>query len=771
MSPPPNQRSHGDPQEGESPHEPFATRRPASPQDTEDPSLKADPNHQASEDDIDAVIERCLETLVERGGAKEPTELCDLIPDLDPSSRQFVLFELIKLDMSLAAEQNRIHPIEYYLAGLPDVLSQESIPLDLVMEEIQLRREIGESPLSEDYQRRFPQFDGMLSHLHQSAEVTAAVGRLQRPSELEVGTQLDDFFVIQKLGEGAFAHVVLARQISMHRLVALKVSSGTGDEPRALAQLDHPNIVRVFDQRALSEPNVHLLYMQYQPGGTLADVVREVREHEASDRNGVILLDCVDQNLLRAAQVVPDRSSVREKLATMEWPMVVAWLGVQLSHALDDAHQRDVLHRDVKPANVLLTSEGVPKLADFNVSFAGAAGRAGAAASFGGSVGYMAPEHLKAISANAFEEPETVREPADIYALAILLWEVWQGERPFASASAPQSWSEVVAQQLDARSRPLTEPDRIGSPSERVLENVLRTALQLSVEDRPSSAAEMAGRLRLALHPEAADLFDPGEKSFRAWVSRRSPWVIAGLLILIPNIAAGLFNYEYNELEVTETPAMKASLARISWWINSFAYPFAVVLMIWFTRPLVRAMADAKQGNQVADSDIDDTLNLGHRAAILGGACWLVAGLIYPLILMSMHPEFTSMQAIHFFISLLICGGVAMIYPFFGLALATTFVYYPQLLRGSIQDARFDPRHSQMVSRCEAYLQIAVMIPLLGLALLVSSKGTSQAFMLLAIGAGMLGLMASFSAYRWIVRTWERFAEVLSTRQSIVPGE
>ena len=451
--------------------------------------------------------------------------------------------------------------------------------------------------------------------------------------------------------------------------------------------------------------------------------------------------------------------------------MVVAWLGVQLSHALDDTHQRDVLHRDVKPANVLLTSEGVPKLADFNVSFAGAAGRAGAAASFGGSVGYMAPEHLKAISANAFEEPETVREPADIYALAILLWEVWQGERPFASASAPQSWSEVVAQQLDARSRPLTEPDRIGSPSERVLENVLRTALQLSVEDRPSSAAEMAGRLRLALHPEAADLFDPGEKSFRAWVSRRSPWVIAGLLILIPNIAAGLFNYEYNELEVTETPAMKASLARISWWINSFAYPFAVVLMIWFTRPLVRAMADAKQGNQVADSDIDDTLNLGHRAAILGGACWLVAGLIYPLILMSMHPEFTSMQAIHFFISLLICGGVAMIYPFFGLALATTFVYYPQLLRGSIQDARFDPRHSQMVSRCEAYLQIAVMIPLLGLALLVSSKGTSQAFMLLAIGAGMLGLMASFSAYRWIVRTWERFAEVLSTRQSIVPGE
>jgi hypothetical protein len=442
--------------------------------------------------------------------------------------------------------------------------------------------------------------------------------------------------------------------------------------------------------------------------------------------------------------------------------MVVAWLGVQIAHALDDAHQRNVLHRDVKPANVLLTSEGVPKLADFNVSFAGAAGRAGAAASFGGSVGYMAPEHLRAISATAFDAPETVRGPADIYALAILLWELWQGERPFACASAPQSWSEVVAQQLDARTQPLVEPDRIGSPSERVLENVLRAALEPRVQDRPCSAGEMAGRLRLALHTEAADLFDPGEKSFRAWISKRSPWVIAGLLILIPNIAAGLFNYEYNELEVTETPAMKVSLARISWWINSFAYPFAMILMIWFTQPLVRAMADARRGNHVADSDIDDALNLGHRAAIIGGACWLVAGLIYPLILMSMHPEFTSMQAIHFFISLLICGGVAMIYPFFGLALAVTFVYYPRLLRATIEDSEFDRRRAIMVGRCEAYLQIAVMIPLLALALLVSSKGTSQSFMMITIAAGMIGLLASFTIYRLIVKTWSRLAEVLS---------
>ncbi|MGI9473296.1 MAG: serine/threonine protein kinase [Rubripirellula sp.] len=724
-----------------------------------------------NEADIDDVIERCLETLVEQDGVENPAQLRDLIPDLDEPSKQFVLFELVKLDMAMRAEKGCLVPIETYLELMPDLLSRDSIPLDLVMEEIQLRRELGEAPESIQYQRRFPQFEGMLSQLQQSAEVTAAVGKLRRPPDLEIGTQIDDFFVIQKLGEGAFAHVVLARQVSMHRLVALKVSGGTGDEPRALAQLDHPNIVRVFDQRALSDPDVHLLYMQYHPGGTLAEVVRLVREYDPKDRSGKILLDTIDQSLLRASQVAPDRSTVRLKVEALEWPMVVGWIGIQLSHALQDAHQRGVLHRDVKPANVLLTAEGIPKLADFNVSFAGAAGRAGAAASFGGSVGYMAPEHLRAISASAFESPESVQEPADVYALAILLWELWQGERPFDCEEAPQSWSDVVSQQLVARSLDLVEPARIGSASERVLENALRFALSHDVEDRPSSAAEMAGRLRLALHPEAAGLFDPGESSFRSWIARRSPWLVVGLLILIPNIAAGYFNFEYNEREVTKAPAMKASLSQISMWINSVAYPLAVVLMVWYTRPLVRAMRAAREGKPVAEHDVSDMLNLGHRAAIIGGACWLVAGMIYPLILTSMHSEFTSMQAIHFFISLLICGGVAMIYPMFGLALATTFVYYPRLLRGTMQDPRFDERHAQMVGRCESYLLIAVILPLLGLALLVSSEGSSQAFMLTAIGAGIMGLLASFYAYRLIVKTWDRFAEVLSTRQAIVPGE
>ena len=327
-------------------------------------------------EDVDRLIEQCLEVLVECGPVAEASQLRQLIPELDGPVQKFVLFELIKLDLAMSFEANKGNRIEDYLRALPDLVSSDAVPLDVVMEEIQLRKESGDTPGEEEYRQRFPQFEGMLTHLLRGTEATSAVRQFKRPSELSPGHKIDDFLIILKIGEGAFAHVYLSRQLSMHRLVALKVSSGTGDEPQALAQFDHPNIVRVFDQRVVAEPNVHLLYMQYHPGGTLADVVRSVRDHPRDRLDGNVLLGTVDRNLLSAAQVMPDRSSVRSWIIRAEWSMVVAWMGVQLAHALHDAHKRGVLHRDVKPANVLLTAEGIPKLADFNVSFAGAAGRA-----------------------------------------------------------------------------------------------------------------------------------------------------------------------------------------------------------------------------------------------------------------------------------------------------------------------------------------------------------------------------------------------------------
>ncbi len=719
--------------------------------------------------DVDDVIAECLERLIECGPTDDPRQLGEILPPIEPSDARYVLVELIKMDLAMSAEAGKQHRIERYVDALPEWLSKDAIPIDLVMEEIQLRKESGDLPKREEYCDRFPQFEGMFAQLIGTAEATAAVEQRGAPPELVVGSQCDDFLIIQKLGQGAFAHVYLARQVSMHRLVALKVSLGSGDEPRALAQFDHPNIVRVFDQRAIEEPPLHLLYMQFHPGGTLADVVKSLRQHPSGTPRDV-LLDTIDRNLLGTAQAVPDRSPIRDWIAMAGWPTVVAWIGMQLARALDAAHDQGVLHRDVKPANVLLTAEGTPKLADFNVSFAGAAGRAGAATSFGGSIGYMAPEHLRAISAQWLEQPAEVAEAADLYSLAVLLWELWQGQRPFACRQGVDSWGDAVQGQLAARELPLLEPVRTGTASERVLEKTLRGALSVSVEDRPQSGAQMAARLSLALHPEAAELFDPAEDSMVARLAKVSPWLVAVAAILLPNIAGGVFNYDYNHQEILDSE-MRDGLNKIAICVNLVAYPLAIPVMVWFASGMVRGIRLANRGERVSSQNIDDTLNLGHRAAVIGGSFWMAAGLIYPLALWTMYPDFTAAQAAHFFISLLICGSVAMIYPFFGLALVSTLVYYPHLVGGSMQDDDFDKRRRKMFRRSQVYLLFAAIIPQLGAALIISSQSQARGFMLTAIAAGVVGLIASFLAFLQITHRWDRMAEVLSTRGSDVPVE
>ncbi len=686
-----------------------------------------------------------------------------------------------------------------------------------------------DSPPSDDHDETVltPQFDADQIDVGGSSPVIAADEHHQRlaavskhrrvqrfPAGLPTGYTIDEFRIISSLGQGAFASVYLAQQIPLRRLVALKISRSLADggidagESRTLARLDHPGIVRVFDQRRIAKLDVHLLYMQYLPGGTLASVVdrvRHLRRQGVTDSSrpveltGQVLLDSVNENLLAAAQQVPEHSQQRDWLATASWPIVVAWIGMQLGRALQAAHEQGVYHRDVKPANVLLSAEGLPRLADFNVSFTTNASislpngqhaddqQAGdhddaedTANRIGGSLAYMAPEHLAALAEAMFptsssqdvrsqQDPSfAIAAPADVYSAGVLLWELWQGQRPFDDEPPPirdRQWFVKHAAHRDHDPVAVTRAAR-SDGSQRVLEQVLRQAITYDASKRMQSAGELSARLRLALYPEAARLFDPPERSWASRCTRVSPWLIAAAFILLPNIAAGAFNYLYNYVEIIgRHPELKPRFFALATTINSVFFPLGGLLMIWAARPAAVAIGLARRDAVVDPTAVSLTAGLGRRAAWIGGLLWLVAAIIFSMALVTGSPSLPPVAAMHFFGSLLICGGVAAVYPFFGLIVMTTRVYYPCMIRKTMQDDFFDQRHADAKTWCGRFLLAAAGIPLLGLALLLSQETMAKYVVASAVAATAIGLAAAFAASQIVQSSWEVMAEVLSSRK------
>ena len=275
-----------------------------------------------------------------------------------------------------------------------------------------------------------------------------------------IGTQLGKYEIQAELGRGGMATVYRAYQESLNRHVAVKVLAGQlahdGDfrqrferEAKAVAQLDHPNILPIYDYGEDQQRDVVYFVTQLVEGGTLSQ---------------------------RMGQPLPIAEAVR--------------IASGVAQALDCAHHHGIIHRDVKPSNILLTEDGRPLLSDFGIARIVQETHLTRTGTSLGTPQYMSPEQAKG-------EPLDFR--ADIYSLAVVLYEMLVGRPPFQADTD----IAVLHQQVY---EPPPPPRQLRSDIPRRLEKVILKALAKDPAKRYPTAGAMAQALERALPSRVSPL-------------------------------------------------------------------------------------------------------------------------------------------------------------------------------------------------------------------------------------------------------------------------
>jgi eukaryotic-like serine/threonine-protein kinase len=291
---------------------------------------------------------------------------------------------------------------------------------------------------------------------------------------------LSRYAVEKTLGKGGMATVVLAEDTQLRRMVAVKrlAPSFVADdvlqkrffrEARIAARLSHPNLVAVYDVG--EEDGLPYIVMEYVEGETVADLIA------------------------RTASVHPERA---------------VKLLLQVCAGLEHAHAAGLVHRDIKPQNLLIRSDGVVKIADFGIARMLEGTQLTEAGTVLGTAAYLAPEQAAG---------ERVTAAADIYSLGAVGYELLSGRPPYEF----ESLADLALEERQPP-RPLDDvpPD---------LERAMLHALALKPADRPRSASELAREL--ARH-ETAAVTEVMAPTRTLHISRRALLAVAAL------VAAGL---------------------------------------------------------------------------------------------------------------------------------------------------------------------------------------------------------------------------------------
>lgn len=382
------------------------------------------------------------------------------------------------------------------LRQLPELLGFKSVVLELAIDEYQRERSRNREVDIEGLCEQFPRFHSSIRRQLEVEELLAGNSLSSAftdapPDWPAIGDRLSDFLLTDELGQGRFARVYRAQQLSLaNRIVAVKVTSDVAQEAASLGALNHANIVRVHGVYHVPEHGLSCICMEYAGCLTMLDLL-DAMSLPAK-------LGC-DNSLIRNSLQESKGANPRLASATLAWPKTyqdtIAWFGERLADALDHAHRANVLHLDIKPSNVLISFDGQPKLLDFNLSaLANAPPRR-----LGGTLPYMAPELVSALADTESNPPSiAVCAANDIYSLGALLYELLTGRLPFTPAgnASRGSLQEAARSYVALQQRPNISGRWQACECDRDLMSIVDRCLSLEPSARFQSAAELACALR-----------------------------------------------------------------------------------------------------------------------------------------------------------------------------------------------------------------------------------------------------------------------------------
>jgi serine/threonine protein kinase/Tfp pilus assembly protein PilF len=404
---------------------------------------------------------------------------------------------------------------EIFLARHSELVREPDAALRLIYEEICLRQEAGEEVSIDEITRRFPQWQSELRALLECHDVLQPSTGVPLPA---VGETLEEFRLLKELGRGTQGRVFLAAQTRLaDRLVVLKVTPQSGQEHLSLARLQHTHIVPLYAVQDVSARNLRLLCMPFLGGTTLAHLLEELRGVPLERRTGRGLLDLLDRAHMPMPPDLRRRGPGRQALERASYVEAVCWIGACLAEALHYAHERGLLHLDVKPSNVLLASDGQPMLLDFHLARGPLAKGAPPPDWLGGTLAYMAPEQQAAITSVSERHSitEAVTSRTDVYALGLVLYEA-------LSAKLPGAGDRLRV-------------DRINPRVSVGLGDIVHKCLAPGAPNRYADAALLAADLRRHLGDlplRGVPNRSLGER-WRKWRRRRPRALVGQLMILV----------------------------------------------------------------------------------------------------------------------------------------------------------------------------------------------------------------------------------------------